>query len=164
MNRQPAHLDALARHAPRSVRFKGVVEQGGNQVKTYVIDAAGGGDVDRIFTSALQIALPALPAPGDDVLGLKAHGFALLTLHCGTLANWLLLNWWVGGSILRQKLFRSEIAAPLAFRDISELGLVACVWEFGVLDFERRAWEKTMMAADGPHPDLYLAEVLNGTV
>lgn len=159
-----AALTGIGAHKPRPVGFKGVVEHDGWQVKTYLIDATDGAGSDAVFAAARATALPALAQAEGEILGLSSHRLAILTLHRGTLANWLLLNWWVGGSILRQKLFRSETATPFDFADISDAGLVACVWEFGVLDFERRAWMATMMAAEGPRPALYLAQRLSGTV
>lgn len=164
MSSTDAAIRGIGAYQPRAVSFRGMVERDGWRIKTYLIDATDGAQSNAIFERALSVAPFALPDADINVLGLASHGFAIVTLHCGRLANWLLVNWWVGGSILQQRLFRSEITAPVVFHDVSAHGLVACVWEFGVIDFERRAWIETMMGPNGPNSEDYLAAQLSGNV
>ncbi|QBS40782.1 hypothetical protein [Nocardia sp. CS682] len=72
--------------------------------------------------------------------------------------------WWSEHNEVHQKLF----SAPGL--ETGELGVhpspaIGCVWELGIIDFERRAWiEHVLAPADGPDLERYLARTLNGVV
>ena len=75
---------------------------------------------------------------------------------------WLLLHWWLEGGIATQILWQSELNEEVEFEPAQPL-LMACVWELGIIDFERRAWMETVMSGQ-PTAD-YLTRILpRGTV
>ncbi len=73
----------------------------------------------------------------------QGAGFAVL--HEGDEGRWLLLHWWVSGGIATRRLWRSDLVTDAQFLEADPL-LMACVWELGLIDFERRSWMRTAMS------------------
>ena len=86
-------------------------------------------------------------------------GFVIL--HKGNIGNWLLINWWADGILLFNHLFRSK-APDIGRFEAAPDGLLACVWELKVVEFERDAWTRSMLRNEGdPNIDAYFAERFN---
>lgn len=76
----------------------------------------------------------------------------------------MLCDWWAAENELHQRMFSAPPDAPDALAaHLSEA--VGCVWELEVIDFERRAWLRHVLAAPGgPDAAAYLRATLNGKV
>lgn len=72
-----------------------------------------------------------------------------------------LVYWWQGENELHQRLFMSSKDAPEDLWPI-EHPAAGCVWELGIIDFERRAWLADVLANPaGPDLELYMSRTLN---
>lgn len=126
---------------PRAAWFGEVVACGSAKIKLSLISAkAETMSEDKITAAKQQIAA----AAGDfGSLPLRDAGFAIL--HEGEEGLWLLLHQWVEGGICTHHLWRSDLTGTVQFTPAAPR-LMACVWELGIIDFERRAWMETAMA------------------
>lgn len=64
-------------------------------------------------------------------------GFAVL--HAGSLANWLLFQWWTHDDVWCQLLSYSNSNDPLNFK-FSTRPIVACVYETAIIWHEQKSW------------------------
>lgn len=87
-------------------------------------------------------------------------GFAIL--HAGNEALWLLLCQWIEGGIVTHRLWSAPLATE-AFFQLVVTDSMACVWELGVVDFERRAWMNTVMSGK-PLSEYLTLTLPHGTV
>lgn len=99
----------------------------------------------EIGTEILGDAKAQLLSAQDEMLRTPHHGAGFAILHEGEDGRWLLLHWWLAGGSLGVKLWRADLAANAPFVEADPL-LFACVWELGIIDFERRAWIATAMS------------------
>jgi len=142
-------------YRPREARFHGPVATGGGQIKLSLISCDGVDAIPRDLIDAAIAMIGGAEAPAHE-----GAGFAIL--HRGEEANWLLLHWWIAGGIATHTLWRAEKQGPPAFHPAAP-GLMACVWELAVIDFERRAWIETGMAGE-PIADYVARELPAGEV
>lgn len=83
----------------------------------------------------------------------------------GKVRKWVLLDWRVEGCILRQRLYHAPTNRSDRLEDITQAGIVTCVWELPVLRFERRAWiDVTMRKRGDLDLETYLAPIFDGVV
>jgi len=128
-------------YRPRRAWFERLVEAGPVTVKLDAICADGAQiDADTFAAAEAVIRAAAGTMAATDHRG---AGFAIL--HEGEEGRWLLLHWWLGGGIATRLLWRADLVPHAAFVEADPL-LMACVWELGVIDFERRAWMRTVMS------------------
>jgi len=74
--------------------------------------------------------------------------------NCGSKMS---IDWWYGENEIHQKLFSAPLDDLGALRPHGKPA-IGCVWELGVVDFERRAWLEHVLAnAAGPDVPAYLA-------
>ncbi|MDY8110610.1 hypothetical protein U0C82_15820 [Fulvimarina sp. 2208YS6-2-32] len=147
-------------YAPRPVCCLGTRQISGFAVKVYVILGPGRHRDDEIVDAALVAASPLLGA-SQQPNACQELGFVIL--HLGEHADWLLVDRWVHGDSLKNTLLKSERGRPHAFLPVPDPDLFACVWEAGIVDFERRAFIQTMMTT-APDESRYLSTILNGEV
>ena len=83
----------------------------------------------------------------------------------GKVRKWVLLDWRVEGCILRQRLYHAPTNRSDRLEDITQAGIVTCVWELPVLRFKRRAWiDVTMRKRGDLDLETYLAPIFDGVV
>jgi len=147
-------MSVPARYTPRPVTALGRWDAGDHGLKAYLISLpeATVPAPSRLEAARRTAAAAIPPAAAEEGESLKL-GFVIL--HEGELGDWLLCHWWAHGDILCQRLF---LGAPggAAFEPVDHRPLMACVWEMGIIEAERRAWIETMMTGT-PAPDAYLA-------
>lgn len=150
---------ATSCYKPRAAWFDGLTECGPAAIKLSIIEADPASPVAEatVCIARRQIASAAAKLADTPHMG---AGFAIL--HQGEESLWLLLHWWLEGGIATRMLWQCELGDEVEFMPAQPL-LMACVWELGIIDFERRAWMETAMAGK-PVAD-YLARTLpRGTV
>jgi hypothetical protein len=149
----------ISAYQPRTAWFDGLVMCGPATIKLSVIDA------DRaqpVTAWAINAAYEKIEAAGETLAETRHLGAGFAILHKGESAHWLLLHWWLEGGIATQLIWRSNLFGEPKFVPADPL-LMACVWELGIIDFERRAWMETAMSGK-PISD-YLARTMpRGTV
>jgi len=144
---------ATERWAPRAVVRPEPWFCGDVPLKAYGILA----DASQPLSEALiGVARSAVESVAAELAASPHEGVGFVILHRGTQGIWLLLHWWEQGGICSQRLWRSDLAGPLAFVPVDR-PLMACVWELALIDHERRAYVRTLMAGRGP--DAYLADI-----
>jgi hypothetical protein len=139
---QTAVLDRSEWHTPRRAGFLSLIETGGGIVKLNGITTTGWNDLNAELIDAIK-AVFAKAYDNEAAPNHLGAGFAIV--HRGEEAVWLLLHWWLPGGIASHRLWRAELSSPKRF-SIVPPGLLACAWELGAIDFERRAWIATAMA------------------
>lgn len=88
-----------------------------------------------------------------------------LILHEATEGIFSLLNWWVGKNMLNAHVFFTRTNETDSFRKISGDGLLACVWELEVINYERVSWlNNTLRKMPNPDYKSYLNDVINTTI
>ncbi|MBC2883996.1 hypothetical protein H7Q97_01100 [Ochrobactrum sp. CM-21-5] len=149
----------ISAYKPRAAWFDGLADCGPVTIKLSIIEADPANPVTQatIGTARRQIASAREALAGTPHLD---AGFAIL--HQGEDGLWLLLHWWLEGGIATEILWQSELDEEVEFMPAQPM-LMACVWELGIIDFERRAWMETAMS--GKSIADYLARTLpRGTV
>lgn len=122
------------------------------RLKVYGITADGQELTDDLVSKAQAFAqreLPALvAAEGED------NGLGFVIIHPGELGVSVLLHWWIQGSVLCQHIERTLWGNDKPM-DTASRPVIACVWELGLIDAERRIWRDVMMVPQ-PDADAYL--------
>ncbi|MEN3793306.1 hypothetical protein [Fulvimarina sp. MAC3] len=155
-----ADHSAGAAYAPRPVTHCENRKICGFRLKIYTIIGPGRSIEASIIEAALEAVARRLSAVPQSV---DESGLGFVILHLGTDANWLLIDRWVFGDSLKQANLRSPLADPHAFAPVDDPDLLACVWEAGIIEFERRAFIETMMTTK-PDESRYLSGLLKGEV
>jgi hypothetical protein len=142
----------------RRLRYLSLDRIGDWRIKLYSITRPGR-EPRRVFLDAtLANAAHCLPTPatGDERYGL---GFAIAhegRTHC--MAN---IYWWQNENELHQRLFAGPLAKPAALAAIADPA-AGCVWELGIIDFERRSWHADILSnPSGPDVERYLSRQLD---
>src|SRR5690606_32472432 len=128
-------------YRPRRAWFRELMHVGPVAIKLNAICADGEQIDDAMFDKAKARILTAQ----GEMLRTPHHGAGFAILHEGEDGRWLLLHWWVTGGVSARRLWRADLAPDAAFIEADPL-LFACVWELGLIDFERRAWIETAMS------------------
>lgn len=146
-------------YRPRAAWFAGLTECGTATIKLNIIEADPS---NPLAEAAAGIARRQIAAVADKLEHTPHLGAGFAILHQGEESLWLLLHWWLEGGIATQILWQSELNEEVEFEPAQPL-LMACVWELGIIDFERRAWMETVMS--GQSTADYLTRILpRGTV
>src|SRR5262245_46068588 len=140
--RRLGHADgdlALPRqHKPRRIEFQRILEFNGWRVKLYTIVEDGLTILDDShLAKARSIAEYVLPLPA---VGADRHGVGFVTIHCASLFNQIIVDWWERDNELRHRVFKAAANTPLEYSDITHTGEAFCVRELRVIGFERDAW------------------------
>lgn len=149
-------------YQPRTVRFLELWESVGWRIKLYHI-ALDEEDVrGELVEAAKSMARGRLPTPA---VAPGRFGVGFMAVHEGRGSNLVFLDWWSDENELRHHVFISYPEAPTALVDVTSTSLWGCVWDVGLVAFERDAWIETALSALGT-PDLerYLARQLQGAV
>ena len=142
-------------YRPRRAWFQELVEVGAASIKLNAICG-----MDRhIEADVFDTARARLVTARSEIERTPQLGAGFAILHEGDEGRWLLLHWWVAGGIATRKLWRADLVPHSEFIDADPL-LMACVWELGIIDFERRAWMRTAMSGK-PVSD-YIADRFSG--
>lgn len=88
----------------------------------------------------------------------RSHGLGFCIVHVGEEAVWLLVDWWVSGGIVCQRMLSAPLADPSHFIPVSTPAL-ACVWELVITAHERNAWVRHMLTT-APDSGAYLNDLL----
>ncbi|SRR5579871_2051079 len=157
----PAGALSARPYRPRHLRFIRRQDMGDWRIKVYGIATFGRTTRSELVEAAVSQAAKTLPQPAvsDDR---PAIGFVIA--HDAASVCFALVYWWQSANELHQRVFVSPLAEPGNFRRYENPG-AGCVWELGIIDFERRAWLEDVLAnPEGPDIDRYLNRALNADV
>jgi hypothetical protein len=103
-----------------------------------------------------SLAEQSLPPVDED-----HHGAAFAIAHDARFPI-ALIYWWQGENELHSRIYAGEDLGSLALAEPTALG---CVWELGIVEFERRAWIADVIGnPDGPDIDRYLSRRFEGLI
>jgi hypothetical protein len=154
-------MNAIVPHRPRPARLIRREEIHGWRMKIYGIATPGRAPRADLVEETVAKASQVLPDPamGDDCYGL---GFAIA--HDAATMAIALIYWWQFSNELHQRVFTAPVDAPRALTKLADPG-AGCVWELGVIDFERRAWVEDVLANPaGPDFDRYFSRELHAAL
>ena len=84
----------------------------------------------------------------------ESDHLGFIIIHRGELGVSALINWWIQGSVLCQRVRRWSSGSSIPV-DMSGKNVVACVWELGLINAEQLIWRDCMMSGSY-QPDTYL--------
>lgn len=149
------------KYQPRAIRFLGLENIGDWTVKLYSISCKSE------YASEEQIQAAKVRIPDwlhqAELTRYPHYKAATLIVHDGRDGCFAIISWWTGENMLQLFVYMADEEEPDQFHLISDKGIVSCVWEMGVLWFERNAWvKKVLMQPENPDAlNQYLHEQLN---
>ncbi len=147
-------------YKPRDIRFLEIAELGGWRIKLYGITQKGDRIHPNLMESAKRIVEKKLPRPA---VGGGRYGIAVLMVHQGREGGFVILDSWVGENMLEHHAYYLAKPDFQEYRELRRDEPAFCVWEMEVIDFERRAWTKRVLAnSQGPDLQAYLSACYNG--
>ncbi|MGV9349429.1 hypothetical protein ACWDSD_32475 [Streptomyces spiralis] len=113
------------------------IDANGWRMKMYGIAYERDEPREDLVAATRQLARDTLPQPVHDE---GRHGTGFVIAHDGALGRWALMFWWSNNVWLHERLYHSPVDSPhLDLRPV-ESGLLGCLWELQVIDWERQAW------------------------
>jgi hypothetical protein len=156
-----ALLRAEGTYKPRPLRFIGRERLGDWRLKIYSIDARGGTARPELVDATIALASSVLPRPAVDD---QRYGIGFAIAHDAATVCFGLVYWWQSQNELHQRVHMSPRDNPRALAKIADPA-AGCVWEMGIIDFERRAWLEDVLANPrGPDLERYLSRELDTEV
>jgi hypothetical protein len=150
----------LARHYHQRLgEFVSEDRLGEWRLKLYGLARPEQGVRPELLEATRGLAGQSLPAVDGD-----RHGAAFAIAHDARFPI-ALIYWWQGLNEIHQRIFAGpEGAAPSDLREITGQPM-GCVWELGIVEFERRAWiEDVIGNPDGPDLDRYMSRHFDGLI
>jgi hypothetical protein len=126
------------------------------RLKLYALARPEHGVRQELIDTTRALAADSLPAVDE-----SHHGAAFAIAHD---ARWpiALIYWWEADNELHSRIYAGAMPTDLAPAAPDAMG---CVWELGVVEFERRAWIEAVIGNPaGPDLDAYMARRFAGTV
>ena len=157
----PAGAISIRPYRPRHLRFIRRQDLGDWRIKVYAIATFGRAARSELVEPAVTLAARTLPQPA---VSEERPGIGFVIAHDAASVCFGLIYWWQSANELHQRVFVSPLADPGNFQRLENPG-AGCVWELGIIDFERRAWLEDVLANPaGPDVDCYLSRTLNADV
>lgn len=147
-------------YATREISDLGIQTLNDWRMKVYGIAYGRRRPRHELVVSAIAMAASTLPRPAVTDL---CYGVAFLGVHDGRGANFVFVDWWECENELHHHLFFSPADDPTDLSPATGTDPVACVWDLTVLEHERAAWVRHVLARpEGPDLAAYCADVLTG--
>ena len=150
-------VTAAGPYAPRPLRFVRRERLGDWQLKVYGIAATGDTPRPELVDATVRLAAGVLPQPA---VGAGRYGVGFAIAHDAASLAIVIVYWWQSQNELHQRIYTGPRDDLTALTQMSDQA-AGCVWELGVVDFERRAWlEDVLTNPGGPDLERYLAREL----
>jgi hypothetical protein len=148
-------------HRPRPLRFIRYEQLGDWRIKVYGIATPGRTPRAALVEATVACAAAVLPQPA---LANGRFGVGFVIAHDSATVSIGLVYWWDGFNELHQRAYIGPLDEPRALAPL-EHAAAGCVWELGIIDFERRAWLEDVLANPaGPDIERYMQRQLNADV
>jgi len=153
-------------YSPRLVKALPPLDVGGRVLKAYGMFAEPERSLalpePEWLRRHVASVLPEPPREGD-------HPVGFLILHHGLEGDYLLVSQWYDADMLKHRVRGAVVDAEgnTTFVPLPQQDLIACVYEFEVIKFERDAWVNTVLAQgrlDKSSLDAYLGTTFSGWV
>ncbi|HYM64055.1 MAG TPA: hypothetical protein VES61_05190 [Gaiellaceae bacterium] len=150
---KPALIRVETPYRPRHLRFIRREDLGEWRLKLYGIATNGNMPRPEFVEASTRLARDAFPQPAVTD---QRHGTGFVIAHDAATACIALFYWWQSQNELHQRIYFGPKDDPNAMAQISDPA-AGCVWEIGIIDFERRAWIEDVLAnPNGPDVERYL--------
>jgi hypothetical protein len=151
------HASPLAQHYHRRRgTFVSDERFGDWRLKLYGLVSPDKGVRPELLDRTRELAARSLPPVGDNVYG---AGFAIAHDARFPIA---LIYWWQDLNELHARIYAGEQVDDLGPAPDTALG---CVWELGIIEFERRAWITEVIGKPGgPDLERYLSRRFDGMI
>ena len=150
----------LARHYHQRLgEFVSEERLGDWRLKLYGLARPEQGVRPELLEATRRLAEESLPAVDED-----HHGAAFAIAHDARFPI-ALIYWWQGLNEIHHRIFAGPDGGDAA--DLHEITgqPMGCVWELGIVEFERRAWIADVIGnPDGPDLDRYLSRRFDGLI
>jgi len=117
-------------------------------------------DEERVIEDvekAIKSKLPHLIKEKTDINPYPNYKIGTVIIHEAKDCVFTLVNWWVYENVLQHHVFYSEFDSPSDIVDYSDKGIQFCVWDLGILWYERNLWVETILKnSKKPDWDAYL--------
>ncbi len=148
-------------HEPRALRFLRYAELGDWRLKVYGIAPLGVPVREALVAATLARAAESLPRPA---VAAERYGMGFVIAHDAPAIAIGLVYWWQDENELHQRSFVGPHDSPAAIAKLPDPA-AGCVWELGIIDFERRMWLEDMLANPaGPDAACYMGRQFNAEV
>jgi len=142
---------------PRLGRFVSEEALGDWRLKLYGLAAPEKGVRDELLAATRELTASSLPPLGE------AHGAGFAIAHDATYPI-ALVYWWQAINELHQRVFVGRPDDLTQMRPV-ELTPTGCVWELGIVEFERRAWIEDVIGNEaGPDIARYMGRRFDGLI
>ncbi len=148
----PPAIALRRRHRARPIRFLEEHRSDGWRLKVYGIAAVAERPRAALVDAAKALTPACLPAATASAGEAARYGAGFVVVHDAADFGFVLFDWWSGENELHQRLFSCPLDRPAALAPHPSPA-VGCVWELAVIDFERRAWLRHVLA-NPAGPDL----------
>ena len=147
---------ALAHHYHQRLgQFVSEDRVGDWRLKLYGLAAPDRGVRPELLDITRALAEQSLPPAAD------AHGAAFAIAHDARFPI-ALIYWWQDENELHSRIYAGASLDRMEPADPTALG---CVWELGIIEFERLAWIADVIGnPDGPDLDAYLSRRFDGMI
>jgi hypothetical protein len=145
----------------RPVSSLGTWRNGDWRIKKYTIVYRREVARPELIEAAEAAAATILPAPA---LTPTRYGVGFLGIHDGRGGCLVFVDWWEQENELHHHVFLSPPDDPGALRGATPTEMVGCVWDLGIVAYEREAWIRHVFGADAPDLDAYLEDQLEGEI
>lgn len=152
---------SAAFYAPRRCGFIRRERIGDWRIKVYGIALAGRTPREELVEATIAKAAACLPA--------EAHaagrmGAAIAIAHDAATASIAMVYWWEAINELRVRAFAGPLETPDAMQALNDPA-AGCIWELGIVDFERRAWIADVLANPrGPDLERYFTREFSADI
>jgi hypothetical protein len=141
-------------HRTRPIRFVRSERIGDWRLKLYSIAADGELARPLLIDEAMRRAPAIFP---QAAFADERHGVGFITVHDARTVSIALYYWWQSFNELHQRIYVGPKHDPSAMTQLENQS-AGCVWELEVVDFERRAWLRDVLAnPTGPDVEHYLS-------
>ncbi len=148
-------------HRKRALRFLRDAAVGDWRLKVYGIAPLDVAVRESLVAATLARAAEVLPQPA---VSADRYGVGFVIAHDAPGIAIGLIYWWQDENELHQRSFVGPHADPAAIAKLPDPA-AGCVWELGIIDFERRAWLEDVLANPaGPDIARYMERRLEDEV
>ena len=147
--------------AERSIHFLHVWTIGSWKLKAYSIRLKNrqGPVADEVLHAGFRVARQVLQE--IDVTKVNQYGVGFVGIHEGTRGLFIFVDWWADRHELHHVGYYSEGKDGIDLKPCEPSDAIACIWDIRLMEFEARAWARSLMSAE-PSKEQYLLEVLGG--
>jgi hypothetical protein len=154
-------VEVVEPYGLRPVSALGTWRCGDWRIKKYTIAYRREAARQELIEAAEAAAARILPTPAATPV---RYGVGFLGVHDGRGGNFVFVDWWEQENELHHHVLFSTATDPGSLRSPTPADPIACVWDLGVVAYEREAWVRHVLAADVPDLDAYLEDQLDGEI